>query len=90
MCLCPIVVIFGALVRTLVIGVLVHQLSLPTSYVSVGKEECFFTWRELQSVIKLEFSYFKFFYENSSSLTHTYCSYGPVNLCADTLNLVTA
>ena len=57
-CLCPIVVIFGALACNFVNGVL-----------AVGQEECFFTWRELQSVIELEFSYFKFFHEYYESPT---------------------
>jgi hypothetical protein len=70
-CLCPIVVIFGALARTFVIGILVHPHSPPTSHITVGQdqEECFFTWRELQSVIELEFSYFKFFHEYSYLVT---------------------
>ena len=46
----------------------------PTSYVTVG-QEFFFTWRELQSVIELEFSYLNFFTniltESPTRLAHT-------------------
>jgi hypothetical protein len=46
----------------------------PTSYVTVW-QEFFFTWRELQSVIELEFSYFKFFHEYSYRVTDSIGSY---------------
>ena len=38
-------------------------------------QEFFFTWRELQSVIELEFSYFKFFHEYSYRVTDSIGSY---------------